>query len=195
MGNGFMSRPSSADSVWGRVEESKDEDEFQPIRNYAGEIVGWRERTDSDKMRRRQLRDEFLPPPDSDSDDESPPASPSPPPKPVKIVIQETNDSDNEDDRAFNKSFDRAPSAKSVTISDNKHHSRVKDKFKPSIHPNSNFNKDAAAAKLYRALHESPTDVDTIIDILTTHSYEQRKKITKTYKFNHNKVKLSINHQ
>ena len=56
MGNGFMSRPSSADSIWGRVEESKDEDEFQPIRNYAGEIVGWRERTDTDKLRRRQLR-------------------------------------------------------------------------------------------------------------------------------------------
>ena len=43
MGNGFMSRPSSADSVsWGRVEarEDKDEDLFQPIRNYSGEIVG-----------------------------------------------------------------------------------------------------------------------------------------------------------
>ena len=47
MGNGFMSRPSSADSVsWGRVEarEDKDEDLFQPIRNYSGEIVGWKER-------------------------------------------------------------------------------------------------------------------------------------------------------
>ena len=43
MGNGFMSRPSSADSVWGKVEESKDEDLYQPIRNYYGEVVGWRE--------------------------------------------------------------------------------------------------------------------------------------------------------
>ena len=33
MGNGFMSRPSSADSDWGRVEESRDEEEFQPIRS------------------------------------------------------------------------------------------------------------------------------------------------------------------
>ena len=47
MGNGFMSRPSSEDSMsWGRVEarEDKDEDLFQPIRNYSGEIVGWKER-------------------------------------------------------------------------------------------------------------------------------------------------------
>ena len=131
---------------------------------------------------------EFDSPPVSDSEEESPRSPSPPPPKPVKIVIQETNDSDNEDDRDFNKSFDRAPSAKSVTISDNKHQSRVKDKFKPSMHPNSNFNKDAAAAKLYKALHDSPSDVDTVIDILTSHSYEQRKKITKAYKFNHNKV-------
>ena len=32
MGNGFMSRPSSADSDWGQVEETRDEEEFQPIR-------------------------------------------------------------------------------------------------------------------------------------------------------------------
>ena len=53
MGNGFMSRPSSADSVsWGRVEarEDKDEDLFQPIRNYSGEIVDWKERCVSSRV-------------------------------------------------------------------------------------------------------------------------------------------------
>ena len=99
MGNGFMSRPSSAESIWGRVEESRDEDVYQPIRNYDGEIVGWRERTYSDKMRRRKLREEFLPP-DSESEDESP-RSPTPPPP--KIVLEASNDSDNDDDNAFNK--------------------------------------------------------------------------------------------
>ena len=32
MGNGFMSRPSSAESMWGQVEETRDEEEYQPIR-------------------------------------------------------------------------------------------------------------------------------------------------------------------
>ena len=191
MGNGFMSRPSSAESTWGRVEESRDEDVYQPIRNYDGEIVGWKERSDSDKMRRRKLRDEFLPP-ESESDDESPPRSPTPPPP--KIVLEASNDSDDDDDNAFNKSLDRAPSGKSVSITPtpktNQHRSRVKDKFKPSVVPQEAFNKETAASRLYKALHVSPIDTDSVIFILTSHSHDQRKKIAKTYKFNHNKVCL-----
>ena len=189
-----MSRPSSAESIWGRVEESKDEDVYQPIRNYDGEIVGWRERTDSDKMKRRKLREEFLPP-DSESEDESPsPRSPTPPPP--KIILEASNDSDNDDDNAFNKSLDRAPSGKSVSITPtpntNHHKSRVKDKFKPSVIAQEAFNKETAASKLYKALHSSPTDTDSVILILTSHSHDQRKKIAKTYKFNHNKVRSIV---
>ena len=163
------------------------------VRNYDGDIVAWRERTDSDKMRRRQLRDEFLsPPPDSESEAESPAQSPSPPPpkKPVKIVIEDA-DTDDEDTEAFNKSLDRAPSAKSVVVTpapEAKHRSRVKDKFKPSIVTSRDLNKDKEAARLHRALHESGTDYDTVIEILTSNSHAQRKKISKAYKFNHNKV-------
>ena len=105
-------------------------------------------RTDSDKLRRRQLREEFLPP-DSDSDTaedeaESPPRSPSPPPprkrESVKIVIDETPASEEDSEtEAFNRSLDRAPSAKSVVVaspasaaaSRGHHVNRVKDKFRP----------------------------------------------------------------
>ena len=163
------------------------------IRNYDGDIVAWRERTDSDKMRRRQLRQEFLSPPDSESEAESPAQSPSPPaPKrPVKIVIDEANTDTEEDTEAFNKSLDRAPSAKSVVVTPApaaKHRSRVKDRFKPSIVTSSDFNKDREATRLHRALHDSGTDHNTIIEILTSHTHTQRKKISKAYKFNHNKV-------
>ena len=54
------------------------------------------------------------------------------------------------------------------------------------------LNKEAAAARLHRALHDSPTDVDTVIEVLTSHSHDQRKKIAKAYKFNHNKVSLHL---
>ena len=76
------------------MKETRDEDVWIPIRNYSGEIVGWRERTDSDKLQRKRLKEEFLSPePESDSEEESSPGTPpeSPPPatvKPVKIVIQ-----------------------------------------------------------------------------------------------------------
>ena len=153
--------------------------------------MAWRERTDSDKMRRRQLRQEFLSPPDSESEAESPAQSPSPPaPKrPVKIVIDEANTDTEEDTEAFNKSLDRAPSAKSVVVTPAaKHRSRVKDRFKPSIVTSSDFNKDREATRLHRALHDSGTDHNTIIEILTSHTHTQRKKISKAYKFNHNKV-------
>ena len=152
--------------------------------------MGWRERSDSDKMRRRRLREEFLPPPDSESDAESPPASPPPPKKPVRILIEEAN-TDTEDVEEFNKSLDRAPSAKSVVVAPAGapgHRSRVKDKFRPSIVTSQEFNKDREAARLYRALHDSGTDHDTVIEILTSHTHAQRKKISKSYKFNHNKV-------
>jgi len=187
MGNGFMSRPSSAESMWGRVEERKDEDLYQPIRNYAGEIVAWKERSESEKLRRRMLRREFAPE-ESDTDEETSYPAPAQK-KPVKIVIDELNESE-EEDVAFNRSLDRAPSAKSVSVTpqpQTKSRSRVKDKFKPSLVANTSFNKDSAADKLYQALHDSPHDHDTIIDVLTSHSHDQRKKISKTYKFQHNK--------
>ena len=165
-------------------------------------------------MRRRQLREEFLPP-DSDSDTaedeaESPPRSPSPPPPPpppprkresVKIVIDETPASEEDSEtEAFNRSLDRAPSAKSVVVaspasaaaSRGHHVHRVKDKFRPSVVAAAGLNKEAAAARLHRALHDSPTDVDTVIEVLTSHSHDQRKKIAKAYKFNHNKVSLNL---
>ena len=169
-------------------------------------------RTDSDKLRRRQLREEFLPP-DSDSDTaedeaESPPRSPSPPPPPprkresVKIVIDETpaSEEDSSETEAFNRSLDRAPSAKSVVVaspasaaaSRGHHVHRVKDKFRPSVVAAAGLNKEAAAARLHRALHDSPTDVDTVIEVLTSNSHDQRKKIAKAYKFNHNKVSLHL---
>ena len=167
------------------------------VRNYDGDIVAWRERTDSDKMRRRQLRQEFLSPPDSESEAESPAQSPPPPKKPVKIVIEETN-SDEEDTEAFNKSLDRAPSGKSVSVTPSpatKHRSRVKDKFKPSITTSSEFSKDREAARLHKALHDSGTDYDTVIEILTSNTHVQRKKITKAYKFNHNKVIIALSNK
>ena len=155
--------------------------------------MGWRERTDSDKMRRRQLRQEFLSPPDSESEAESPAQSPPAPKKPVRILIDEAN-TDEEDTEAFNKSLDRAPSAKSVSVTPApaKHRSRVKDKFKPSIVPSSEFSKDREATRLHRALHDSGTDHDTVIEILTSYTHSQRKKICKAYKFNHNKVIITL---
>ena len=91
----------------------------------------------------------------------------------------------------FNKSLDRAPSAKSVSVSphptNTKPRSRVKDKFKASILANRAFNKDSAAGRLYKALHDSPVDYDTVIEVLTNHNHDQRKKIARTYKFQHNK--------
>ncbi len=52
MGNGSSSRPGS--------QEAKDEDEFKPVKNWEGEVVGWIPRTDSDKLRRKQMKN---PPP------------------------------------------------------------------------------------------------------------------------------------
>ena len=200
MGNGFMSRPSSADSAWGKVEETKDEELYQPIRNYYGEIVGWRERTESEKLRRREISAEFAMMESEgegeDHSDKSPSPPPTPPPptkKPIKVVIKESSDlEEEEEENPFNQSLDRAPSAKSVVVSSPAvapHSSRVKDKFRPSLLPAENFNKDSAAGRLYRALHgEGRTDVAAVIEILTSHSAQQRKKISKSYKFNHNKV-------
>ena len=142
MGNGFMSRPSSADSVWGKVEDTKDEELYQPIRNYYGEVVGWRERTESEKLERREINAEFAmmeseeeqEEQEEDQSDKSPSPTPTPPPpppkKPLKVVIQESSDIE-EEENPFNKSSDRTPSAKSVMVSPAAapHSSRVKDKF------------------------------------------------------------------
>ena len=151
MGNGFMSRPSSADSMWGRVEEKKDEELYQPIKNYYGEVVGWRERTDSEKLRRRQILSEFeTDNEENDNEDDlsnkSPSPTPTPPPppkkKPFKVVINESSDMEDEEENSFNRSHDRTPSARSVLVTPEKpHRSRVKDKFRPSVVPADNFNK------------------------------------------------------
>ena len=203
MGNGFMSRPSSADSAWGKVEETKDEELYQPIRNYYGEVVGWRERTESEKLRRREINAEFAMIESEedeveDDEEESPSPPPPPPKKPLKVVIKEPSDTEEEkeeEENPFNQSSDRTPSAKSVLVSPAAapHNSRVKDKFRPSLLPAENFNKDTAAGRLYRALHgETRTDVAAVIEILTQHSADQRKKISKSYKFNHNKVTVVV---
>ena len=42
------------DSGWGEVEQEKDEELFQPIKNFSGEVIGWKERTASDKLRRKR---------------------------------------------------------------------------------------------------------------------------------------------
>ena len=59
------------------------------------------------------------------------------------------------------------------------------DRFKASVQARANFSKEEAAAKLYKALKAVDTDEDTIIEVLTSHSYGQRNKIEKTYKYNH----------
>ena len=117
-------------------------------------------------------------------------------------MIDETpaSEEDSSETEAFNRSLDRAPSAKSVVVaspasaaaSRGHHVHRVKDKFRPSVVAAAGLNKEAAAARLHRALHDSPTDVDTVIEVLTYHSHDQRKKIAKAYKFNHNKVSLHL---
>ena len=113
-------------------------------------------------------------------------------------MIDETPASEEDSEtEAFNRSLDRAPSAKSVVVaspasaaaSRGHHVHRVKDKFRPSVVAAAGLNKEAAAARLHRALHDSPTDVDTVIEVLTFHSHDQRKKIAK---FNHNKVRLNL---
>ncbi|TRY67233.1 hypothetical protein TCAL_05363, partial [Tigriopus californicus] len=37
--------------------EAKNEDEYRPVKNWEGEIVGWVERTESDKLRRKVLKE------------------------------------------------------------------------------------------------------------------------------------------
>ena len=59
------------------------------------------------------------------------------------------------------------------------------DRFKPSVHPKANFSKEESAARLYKALKSADTDEDTIIEVLTSHTFAQRNKIEKTYKYNH----------
>ena len=116
-------------------------------------------------------------------------------------MIDETPASEEDSEtEAFNRSLDRAPSAKSVVVaspasaaaSRGHHVNRVKDKFRPSVVAAAGLNKEAAAARLHRALHDSPTDVDTVIEVLTSHSHDQRKKIAKAYKFNHSKVSMLL---
>ena len=53
MGSG-SSRPNSKEA------EKKDPDIYKPVKNWEGETVGWVERTESDKLRRKQLKN---PPP------------------------------------------------------------------------------------------------------------------------------------
>ena len=36
------------------TDDCQDEDLFVPIKNFGGETIGWRERTESDKLRRKR---------------------------------------------------------------------------------------------------------------------------------------------
>ena len=208
MGSGFSSsRPSSAETGWGDVEE-KDEEVYQSVRNYEGEVVGWRERTESDKMRRKIANKDFEKveeeEPESFIEDvevidetvitekdesESEQAEESfihGDSNKFKMVIDEAPDDDMENDDE--SEHERIPSAKSINCTPVPHRARVSDKFRPSLKENTNFNCQAAAAKLYKALTSLDTDEETIIDIVTSHSAKQRRKIDKIYKYNHRRV-------
>ena len=102
-----------------------------------------------------------------------------------KMVIDEAPDEELEDEDDENE---RKPSARSINCTPVPHRARVSDKFKPSITENTNFNCHAAAAKLYKALTGPNTDEETIILIVSSHSAKQRRKIDKTYKYNHRRV-------
>ena len=220
MGTGFSSsRPSSADSGWGDTEE-KDEDLYQPVKNYDGEIVGWKERSESDKLRRKRAREDFVvieedenesfvensedivedlevieeeksaseEDNDTQEDDEY---SIIEEPSKIELVIDEAPDEEPDDD--VESDHERVPSGRSTNMIPVSHRERVTDKFRPSVKPNQHFNKEAAAAKLYKALKSFDTDEEIIIQILSTHSAKQRNKIEKTYKYNHRRVSEKSN--
>ena len=59
-------------------------------------------------------------------------------------------------------------------------------RFKPTLTPHPGFAKEAAASRLYEALKSSHNGFeDVVIEVLTEHSYVQRNKIEKAYKYNH----------
>ena len=64
MGSAFSTSTSEEEQGWGEVQArvgdntpslhgSQDEDLFVPVKNFSGETIGWRERTESDKLRRK----------------------------------------------------------------------------------------------------------------------------------------------
>ena len=213
MGSGFSfsSRPSSPESEdgWGDEQlQERDEDLFQPIRNYSGEVVGWRERSDSEKLKRKAATMEIITEENEDDDIEV---------VDNKVVIEPNLLLDDEEEKrnAFNESGnsisatklvlkeniedeinaesdqDREPSAKSIDISKlpaQQRKGKEKYEFKTNPHYNE-FNKEAAAAKLYKALKSFDTDEEAIISVLANHSWSQRLLIEKTYNHNHKKVK------
>ena len=220
MGSGFSfsSRPSSPESEdgWGDEQlQERDEDLFQPIRNYSGEVVGWRERSDSEKLKRKAATMEIITEENEDDDIEV---------VDNKVIMEPNLLSDDEEEKrnAFNESGnsvsatkfvlkeniedvinaetfdaesdqDREPSAKSIDISKlpaQQRKGKAKDKYEFKTNPQFNeFNKEAAAAKLYKALKSFDTDEEAIISVLANHSWSQRRLIEKTYNHNHKKVK------
>ena len=98
-------------------EETKDEELYQPIRNYYGEVVGWRERSESEKLRRREINAEFAmrqseEEEEEDQSDKSPSPPPSPPPpvkKPFKVVIKEASDIEEEEEHTQLKQAQACP--------------------------------------------------------------------------------------
>jgi len=205
MGSALGSRSSSdEDEGWGEVQE-KDEDLFIPVKNFGGETIGWRERTESDKLRRKRAKEDFEGVPDSEEEEEvevedihvsevesdyedlPPPSPPSPPPPPPPpIVVEDPPVEEVVEEEEEEEEEERQPSAKSLPVGHIvPHRERVVDRFKPSLLPSPNFSKEEAAARLYKALKAVDTDEDTIIEVLTSHSYSQRNKIEKTYKYNH----------
>ena len=106
------------------------------------------------------------------------------------MVIDEVPDEETE--YGYESDHERVPSGRSMNMIPVSHRERVSDKFRPSVKPNENFNKEAAAAKLYKAMKSLDTDEEMIILILSTHSAKQRNKIEKTYKYNHRRVSQHI---
>ena len=206
MGSGFSSsRPSSAESGWGDVEE-RDEDLYQPVKNYEGETVGWKERSESDKIRRKRANEDFMIVEEDENDSfvkdleviedkvsteeeefESEEEEPFEKVKQIPLIIEEAPNEESED--GYESEHERVPSGKSINLTAVSHRERVTDKFRPSLKPNENFNKESAAAKLYKALKSLDTDEEMIIFIMSTHSAKQRNKIEKTYKYNHRRVR------
>ena len=58
MGSGASKKKTEDEGLegWGSTPQEMDEDEFEPVKNVSGEIVTWKQRSESGKARRQEMK-------------------------------------------------------------------------------------------------------------------------------------------
>lgn len=208
----IMGSGSSKSDDEQKDQEAFNEEDYKPITNYSGEVVGYKERTESEKLRRKAEKEAVV---DSDSDSSSDESESSKNDRRSRksslkdsfrdsrssssrknrnlLKVQDLDSEVDEDERNHSRKSSRNNSAynsygeRSTSSSRQRYRHKKYPVSKPTIVAKERFKVAPAVQKLSRAVKGYGTSEKDIIEVLGTHSSQQRVEIRQEYQLQHKK--------